>query len=674
LDPAEDALADTYDIVGLDLATNTPIVVSSAPGNQTGQAISGSVAVWQDNAHSCPTCEHDIRGKDLATGVTFDIATGSADQSHPAIHGKTVAWVQFDGITHRILTKDLDTGSTSQITATGSDTGITFDTPAISAEYIVWSEISPQRLDRKPVASRIKAYNRNSGAVKQVAEFYGLVTQYALGDHRLVWNDPQLRMADLNTGETSLLYAGWSTSPAINGDVVTWSTRSTMGADDFDIWGLNLKDRKALPLVTGAGNQLGSTIVGNLLVWRNEGGTDADRVTRTSLSDAFATAPERQKALEERQQAESTQAATLAGEASPDAPSYTRPEYKGMHAANGDGWNGSSAAVDALGAAQGAPYFGSVLVLDSDLTRPTGRSSPWGPEVRHAMQTLQATHGVRVILRTWPTLAINTSGTTTPDHVAQQVLNNAWRSWLRHVQINNEPNIEWPYSCYGCNYYGRYYNWDNPFDYRLYQAINDFYTDAWWSINYYKTNHPDPTIRYNLTYNITIWSPPLSEIYAHVGPNRDQTYYAYVENMIYTYNRFSYHMYSVPNYEGNGYGINNSSWRWFTARMQNDISNWWLRSQITEMGWTVDQMSMCGYSQDTTWPAGWYTGGCVSNDGASHRFEDDVYRFLTTVQRRNAEAVTVWLVRGGPGTDISDGIDVYGNERTWFDRYQNSSP
>lgn len=88
--PQDETELGTSDILGVDFSTNQPIVVSNAPGDQTSPDVSGSVVVWQDNGHSCPTCERDIRAKDVTTGNEFTVASGPADQAMPVIAGRTL--------------------------------------------------------------------------------------------------------------------------------------------------------------------------------------------------------------------------------------------------------------------------------------------------------------------------------------------------------------------------------------------------------------------------------------------------------------------------------------------------------------------------------------------------------------------------------------------------------
>lgn len=255
------------------------------------------------------------------------------------------------------------------------------------------------------------------------------------------------------------------------------------------------------------------------------------------------------------------------------------------------------------------------------------------------------------------------------------------------MQINNEPNIEWPANCTGCkwtvNGQTRTYSWSGIYDFRLYQAINDFYTDAWWTIDWYKNNHSDPTIRGRLQ-QMEIWSPPMSDIYRDLNTTPPTNLYGYLHGMFSTYGRMTYHAYPSPNYDGDGAGgLDNNSWnKGFDSWVRTNIGNSSLRSMITEFGWNPIQITsfydghaMCNKYQHQSWPAN--DAKCPTSDGYTHNFQADVNRFLT-YHRHGAEVVAVWIERGWNDQfdqqDRVNGIDPTGNVRTWLHDYQWSSP
>jgi len=185
----------SHDIYALDRSSGQQIVVANGPNNQMKPAISGSVVVWQDDAHSCAGCERDILGKDLVSGATFTVANGLADQTEAAIFGRDVAWIEFDGKNERLLLKNLDSGELTTLASAAASSGITFKGAAISDQYIVWAEVQPYQGD-KMVHAQLQAYDRTTGQRRPIADTYQL-GGYALADHRLVWADLQLRFADL---------------------------------------------------------------------------------------------------------------------------------------------------------------------------------------------------------------------------------------------------------------------------------------------------------------------------------------------------------------------------------------------------------------------------------------------------------------------------------------------
>jgi len=668
--------------MGMDLKTNQPIAVSNAPGNQSEAAISGPIVVWQDSSHSCPTCEADILGKNLDTGATFVVADGPADQSHPAIVGRSVAWLELNGKSIKLMLKNLDSSAVVEVASVTGSSGTTFSRPAMSEEYIVWNQTPKISATEKVVTSQLRAYNLKTGVVKTVAEYNTLGVTFAVADHRVVWTDPDLHMTDLETGQSSFLYRGVTTTPAISGDIVVWSMTSTPDADSLDLWGMKLRNLKPVPLVTDMGSKVNPLIIGEQLFWQNDGGINNGRITNTSVSTAFVTAPAREDAVKQKMLKEAANRSQPPSANNGASPSYTNPTYKGIHAAVGNGWNTYEngnwqpcrnnntycPAIDSLGATAPSPYFGSVLALDSEMDYSTGRASPWGPRVANAMSYLQGTDGVRVILRTYPTIAIQTDGSQTPDTVAQQVLVYAgWRNWLRNVQINNEPNLEWPSSCMGCKYGSKTFDWTGLDDYRFYQAINTFYTDAWWSINYYKTNcNPVPGNNCQYLSSYTFWTPPLAETYVVIPYGHKP--YDYLEGMIYLYGNLSYHAYPAPWHSGVNGGVNNPVWPRLTTNLQTSITNRNLRSQITEFGWDPGNMRDCRLGQYSTWPT---TGDCPAQDNRTHTFDNDINYFLAN-ERHNAEAVCVFISRGW--SDKAEGVYYDGTVRPWFSSYQLSSP
>jgi hypothetical protein len=287
----------------MDLKTRKQFSVSNdAPGDQWVQAISGSTIVWTDNSHSSSIYEFDIKAKDLATGATYTVASGPADQVQPVINGGTVAWVESQGSTQRLLSKALTSNEVTEIAATRMDTGMTIRDPRISEEYLVWGEIFNTDAFYPPRDSFLKALNRKTGEVKTITTFLaghkvGYPPQYSLAGHRLVVTplgriDDKTTIIDLDTGQSAPVRTeGFSNSPvllsaALSGDTLVW-------ADGYEVWGVNLNEGKAVPLVAARGDQESPAIAGEWLAWTNRSGPNEGLIGLTSLSGAFATAEAR---------------------------------------------------------------------------------------------------------------------------------------------------------------------------------------------------------------------------------------------------------------------------------------------------------------------------------------------------------------------------------------------
>ncbi|HKP51857.1 MAG TPA: hypothetical protein VJ183_04305 [Chloroflexia bacterium] len=286
-----------YDILGVDLKSNTPITVTGAPGNQDFASVSGSTVLWVDNGHSCPSCDYDILGKDLATGREFTVATGPNDQTKPAIAGKKVAWVEMSRDAIRLLLKDLDSGELYEVQSfpmqNGSSYGPTFGYTAISEEYLVWSERPPSTKNSGQLFE-LRAMSLKTREVRSVYKgilgISGASDEPSLSGHRLVYSTPQIQMVDLDTGETRKLLDAPSYSARIKGDVVAWISQSR-------IWGMRLSDpdHLAIQLVDQPVSQGDWTttvaIAGDWLVWNNAVGPNMDMMSAKRLSEAIGTGP-----------------------------------------------------------------------------------------------------------------------------------------------------------------------------------------------------------------------------------------------------------------------------------------------------------------------------------------------------------------------------------------------
>jgi hypothetical protein len=698
--PPTDTTAGTSDILGLDAATNQPIVVTDAAGDQRSPAIAGSIVVWQDSGHSCADCERDIRAKDLATGAEFAVAVGPADQSAPAIAGRTVVWIEGEAGRVRLLSRSLDRSSPTEI-AVVADPAASITPPAVSADLIVWG----QQYHGKHLV--LFAHERASGRTTVIDHSGYATPNYAVSGVRVAWTDPGLWLTDVAAGTTERLSRWRAIAPQIEGDAVVWT--SSIGGQPPSILGLNLQAKRPLVLVDGQGEKRAPRMGGGKLLWHTEANGQT-RLRSAPLAQALAqgrpplpddgapegTPPPTLRPVITATAAPPTPApptATVAATAIADAgvlraASHGRPVKKGIHAATYQGWNDPTAWQTIAQSLDGgapyyeahAPYFGSVVVLYSDLLTT--------PNLAVHMQRL-VYQNVAVIVRidptSKPTLAEG------PQTVVNRVMDvvNRW-PWVPHIQIDNEPNLdgEWPAQCNPCVWTTRTGGQDSAtyngqYDVGRYSAINRFYSDVFARIQDIAAG--DGRVR-----PITFWTPPMVDIFAPVG---GQTMYDHLGGMLFAYSNpaytvrggMSYHTYPSPNWDAHlpwagPPRIYNNSWvSDFPGWLRSEVDTRARRSIITEFGWNPGQMHRCGYSQSTVWwpePNGRVIGEtgrgqmCSAMDGVPHPFQDDTYWFLQD-QLHGAEVLAVWLVAGNEHR--SNGV-VGGDRHLWLDAYRNSNP
>jgi len=679
-----DLTLGTSDIYGMDIRTKRVFKVASGPGDQAEPAVSGNYVVWQDSRHSCPTCELDIYGRDLSTDRTFMIASGPADQAHPSVSGSYATWLEAYAGSIRVMAVNLETLEPYTVATVPKDASP--GRPAVSDRFVVWSEIgaSPPH--------RLLASNMMTHEIIVVASLTSPQTSYAVEGSTIVWTDPGVQLVDMDTGSKQTLVSGRAANVSISDGVITWGAKS-LGVDTgIDIYGTQLSDQVVRPLVVEPGNQTLPSVVDAMLVWQQ----DREAQSRLEAMPFKKAVSSGTASLEQLEATVPPSNDTVTNEL---APTYTRPVYKGMHVAIGDGWrvlyNGypqpcnatSCPAIDALKSSN-APMFGSFLILHTDLTTDTGRDSPLpgtNTAIADWLKYWQSSYGVRPVIRLWPNTEPNSSGTGTPDNTAQKIVNLAFLfDWIQHVQVDNEPNLEegWHDVCKdgqsGCtwvtNGVTRTFWWSSVYDYRKYQAINQFYVDAWYIVDYYRNNHPNATVRSRLQ-TMQLWAPPMSDIYRLL--DNGSNFYNHLQGMISLYGRMTYHTYPAPNYDADGSGgVINNSWAWFNSWLQGQINASSVRTIITEFGWNPGQMARtdcfgaAGLTQNSTWPSSGSVG-CRAEDGVAHLFENDLARFLA-YHRHGAEAVTVWLVRGWNTRAV--GLDSAGTQKRWFQNYRSSSP
>jgi len=612
--------------------------------------LSSTLVVWEEGCSSCP---HDIWALDLSSRQLLPIATSPADETTPAVSDSTIVWRSFNGSSHALIALDLSSGLTTTIASHPAQADFSFGRPLIDGSTIVWSENFSH-------SSHLVAFDLSSRSISPLATIPFPSPDYALSYPYLVFTDPALVLFHLPSGRTQTLFQGWlAHAPAIHGNLVVWAGGQDWERSDLDIYGFDLSTNRPFLISNHPARETAPDVFGERVVWqREENGTF--QVVFLDLAGKRPPIPPVVAPVENVVPAISSPLA----EAEERLPSPAGSPYKGMHGANGDGWQvAMPRSTDAIVGSNGSPYFGYHLVLDSDLGRPTGYPSPRGPTVGDLYRTIRVNFSKVVVVRLWPTLSPNPGGSVTPDAVGQQYIRLAsTQDWVRMVQTGNEPNLEWPAACNQCRWVTggetRVYTWNGIKDYRLYQAINQWYIDVWSVVEWYRGNHPDPTIRSRLL-NMTRYTPPMAEIYCNL--DNGQNFYSYLQPMIDRYDYFTYHVYPWPEFDAlNGY-VKNNTWPWFTSWLRTQISNGSILSRITEFGWNPGQMDRTGKTQRSqVW----------GNDGRWHTFCGDLQGFIT-YQRKNAYGVMVFLVQAtDPVLEKHDALDDNGNPYAWFSCYR----
>jgi hypothetical protein len=226
----------SLDIMGLDLKTNTPIVVSNAPGDQISAKIDGSVVVWKSETQGCPQCvDPGIYAKDLATGQEYVVATQGGETAHesPVVAGRMVGWIQR-GPSLRIMLSNIDTGATNPVREFPAANAPFLTDLRMSGNYVVWNEVVVNSLESPGKESRIMAYAPGSLQPFTVMTYVlgeraSYIPTFAIDGSRLVVSDVDgaLYLYDLAQGvgtRTKLPYQGFAMFPLLRGDVFLFSS------------------------------------------------------------------------------------------------------------------------------------------------------------------------------------------------------------------------------------------------------------------------------------------------------------------------------------------------------------------------------------------------------------------------------------------------------------------
>jgi beta propeller repeat protein/autotransporter-associated beta strand protein len=257
--------------------------ISQAAGTQSLPAVSGTWAVWMDNAGSA------IRAKNLSGGSESVVTTGVIDTlSAPATSGGKAVWAAPDaGSVYNIYYKDL-AGGTAQAVSASTAYGQGF--PVISGNNVAWIE------DRSATGGTIGIYatTLGSGTVYTVAADTGW-THLAIDGSVVVWQDgrngnAQIYGRNFVSGNEFAVSANAAEqkNPDVSRNLVVWQDNRN---GNWDIFGLDLATGLEFAVTTNAANKTYPAIDGRTVVWedpRNDPVTEATAIYGATIPGAAA--------------------------------------------------------------------------------------------------------------------------------------------------------------------------------------------------------------------------------------------------------------------------------------------------------------------------------------------------------------------------------------------------
>ncbi|MDQ5825706.1 MAG: hypothetical protein M3441_16050 [Chloroflexota bacterium] len=263
-------LYGTSDVYGLDLTSGQVITVADGERDQQNPSISGSIVVWQDSVPGCvPECSvHGIYGKDLATGEQFKVTDSVAA---PLIAGKTVAWVESIGTAGRLMSKDLQTNRTVEI----SPKTLYPLAWGLSEDYAVWLD-TPAECSAQ-ACYNIFAYELKTGTTRTVLSFRGhpdfRPVEVVLSGHTLVWsNAGSINVVDVRTGTArSVRINSTPYGLRIKGDTLVWYSYKGEDYQTIQTFGMKLKNLQPVRLLIEGEeeNRIVLELAGTWLIYAN---------------------------------------------------------------------------------------------------------------------------------------------------------------------------------------------------------------------------------------------------------------------------------------------------------------------------------------------------------------------------------------------------------------------
>lgn len=206
------------DIYMYDLRDSTETAITSAPSvQQCHIAISGSLAVWQDNRNG----DWDIYGYYITNpgAGTFPIVDYPEDQVSPALCDSFLAWVDYRGgeFSANIYLRNLNTGEEKQITT--DEDGQQSD-PAISGHLLVWTDLRNGNQD-------IYMYNIYTGEEKPICTDPHEQRNPTISGRRIFWEDDRNGNWDIY-----MCYPNWFPELDLEWPLTAWWERDMPNPPD----------------------------------------------------------------------------------------------------------------------------------------------------------------------------------------------------------------------------------------------------------------------------------------------------------------------------------------------------------------------------------------------------------------------------------------------------------
>jgi hypothetical protein len=232
---------DSGDILAKQLG-GSQTVVASSDANLFAPAVSGDLAVWVESSLAGNT--HDIQGKNLKTGESFTVAATGADELYPALWSHYVAYVSLapdssNTLIDSLLLKDLNSTAApvtiAQLPVTTGNAGGDIFRPVLNDGRLVWAEAAVSSTHSAGWTLKTQQIGENSPTTID-SGYYAIggpsaslspldQPSYDVAGHTLVYsNDFNVYARDLSTGLTIKLTDDSvpGSNPTTNGRYIFW--------------------------------------------------------------------------------------------------------------------------------------------------------------------------------------------------------------------------------------------------------------------------------------------------------------------------------------------------------------------------------------------------------------------------------------------------------------------